>query len=67
MWRDEKVSKRREDGDEALQAAWRSEALHHSLPFSKGKMRILSSIVQSLVRAMLDIRHDLSFRRSIRP
>ena len=52
--------------DEQLQASGRSKALHQSLSPSKGQMGVFRSIVQSLVRAMLDRGHDLSSCRGIR-
>lgn len=40
--------------------------LHHPLPFSRRHMGILRSVVQPLVRPVLDVRHHLSLCRSIR-
>src|ERR1700690_1331306 len=54
----EEVADGGEDWDEALEAGPRAEALHHSLSFSDRDVGILGAIVQTLVRAMLDVRHD---------
>ena len=58
--RDEQVADAREDGDEPLQASRGSKALHRPLSPSQGQMRILGPVVEALVRAMLDRRHDLA-------
>jgi len=52
------VSDDGEDRDEPLQSRPGSKPLHHPLPFSDGKMGILSPIIQPFVGAVLDIRHD---------
>jgi hypothetical protein len=61
-----KISDGGEDRDEALQAFWRSEALYHPLAFSQRHVRIFGPIVQTLMRPMLDMRHDLTPCCSIR-
>src|SRR6516225_11278654 len=58
--RDEQVADGGEDGDEPLQASRGSKALHRPLSPSQGQMRILGPVVEALVRAMLDRRHDLT-------
>ncbi len=55
-----------EDGDEPLQASRRSKALHCSLALSQRNMRILGPVVEPLVGAMLDCRHDLTPGSGIR-
>lgn len=55
-----------EDGDEALKASRRSEALHHPLPLSQRHMRILGPVVQTFVGSVFDVRHDLPPGCSIR-
>ena len=47
-----------EGRDEPLQSRPGSKSLHHSLSFSNRNVRILRTIVQPLVLAMLDLRHD---------
>ena len=64
-WWDEQISECREDIGEALQAPRRSEALHHSLPFSSWNMRAFGTVVQSLMGSMLDLRHDPAFCRAV--
>lgn len=54
------VGERGEDVDETLQAAPRSEPLHRSLPLSQRDMGIFGAVIQTLVRSMIDARHDLS-------
>jgi hypothetical protein len=49
MWRHEEISDCLEDWDKTSQAADGTEALHHSLSFSKRHVRILRAIVQALV------------------
>jgi hypothetical protein len=51
----EQIAKSREDRDEALEASRRSEILHRSFAFSRRQMRILGSIVEPLVRSVLDV------------
>jgi hypothetical protein len=48
---DEEVADGREDRNETLQATWRTEALHRSLPFSQWHMGILRPIVKALMRS----------------
>ena len=50
---------------EPLSLAGRFELLHLPLSSARRLVRILGSIVQSLVLAMLDAGHDLSLRRAI--
>jgi hypothetical protein len=52
--------------DESLQACRRSKALHRCLSSSKGQMGVLRPVVEPLMRAMLDRRHDLSPGRGVR-
>src|SRR5215469_1265366 len=47
-----------EDGQEILNLLGRLEALHHSLALANGKMRILSTIVQAFVAAVIDVGKD---------
>jgi hypothetical protein len=61
----EEVTEGGEDRDEALQTSRRSKALHYPLPFSQRHMRNLRTIVQALVRPVLDVWHDLPPSRSI--
>src|SRR6516162_4565240 len=58
--RDEQIADGGEDSDEPLQASRGSKALHRPLSPSQGQMRILGPVVEALVRAMLDRRHDLA-------
>ena len=58
--RDEQVADGGEYGDEPLQGSLGSKALHRPLSPSQGQMRILGPVVEALVRAMLDRRHDLA-------
>ena len=53
------------DGKEPLHLPWRPEAFHDPLPSPRGLMRILCSVVQALVLAVLDARHDLPLGRGI--
>src|SRR5215813_4168750 len=50
---------------EALRLAGRFELLHLSLSSARRLVRILRSVVQSLVLAMLNAKHDLAFGRAI--
>src|SRR5215471_13092863 len=50
---------------EALRLAGRFELLHLPLSSARRLVRILRSVVQSLVLAMLDAGHDLPFCRAI--
>ena len=62
----EKIADGREDTDEPLQVPGRPKALHHPLSSPEWQMRILGPVIQPLVRAVLDFRHDLLPGRSIR-
>lgn len=62
---DEEITEGGEDRDEALQASWRSEALHRPLPFSQRHRGILSLVVQAFVRPVFDGRHHLSLGCSV--
>jgi len=62
---DEEISDCGEDADETLQRAWRTEPLHYPFPFSQPQVRVFGSIVQPLVRSMLDRRHDLALCSTI--
>ena len=57
--RDEEIADDGEDGDEPLQACWRSKALHRPLTSSQRQVRVLGPVIEALVRAMLDRGHDL--------
>ena len=61
----EEVADGGEDRDEALEAGPRSEVLYHSLSFPDWYVGILRAIVQTFVRAMLDISHDRALGGSI--
>ena len=56
----EKIADGREDTDEPLQVPGQPEALHHSLSSTERQMRILRPIVEPLVRAVFDGRHNLA-------
>ena len=56
----EKTADGRKDTDEPLQVPGRPEALHHSLSSTERQMRILRPIVEPLVRAVFDGRHNLA-------
>ncbi len=56
------VAERGEDVDETLQPAPRSEPLHRSLPISQRDTGIFGGVFQTLVRWMIDARHDLPLR-----
>jgi hypothetical protein len=58
--RNEQIADGGEDGDELLQASRGSKPLHRPLSPSQGQMRILAPVVEALVGAMLDRRHDLA-------
>src|SRR6516225_11650656 len=58
--RDKQIAEGGQDGGEPLQASRGSKALHRPLSPSQGQMRILGPVVEALVRAMLDRRHDLA-------
>jgi hypothetical protein len=62
----EQVSNRVIDGDEALEMSLRLEALHDPLSPPDWLMGILRPIVQALVGAMIDTRHDLPLCGGIR-
>jgi hypothetical protein len=47
-----------EDRQEGLNVPGRLEALHHSLSLAYGKVRILSTIVQAFVVAVIDVGQD---------
>ena len=51
------------DGQKWLSLSGRLEPLHD--PFSGRKVRILGSVVQTLVLPVLDIWHELSFRSAL--
>jgi hypothetical protein len=51
--------------EKTLRLAGRFELLHLPLAAARWLVRILRSVVQPLVLAMLDARHDLSLRRAI--
>src|SRR4051794_41982963 len=56
----EKVADSREHADEPLQPSGRSKALPRPFAAAKRQMRILRPIVEPLVRAVLDVWHDLT-------
>ena len=56
----EKIADGREDTDEPLQVPGRSKALHRPFASPERQMRILRPIVEPLMRAVLDVRHDLT-------
>lgn len=62
---DEEISDRREDRNEPLQAAGRSEALHRAFSLSQRQMRVFRSIVETLVGPVLDSRHNFTLGRAI--
>jgi hypothetical protein len=51
--------------EETLRLTGRFELLHLPLSAARWLVRILRSVVQPLVLAMLNARHDLSLRRTI--
>ena len=51
-------------GEEPLRLAGRFELLHLPLSAARWLVRILRSVVQPLLLAMLNARHDLSLRRA---
>src|SRR6516164_6211466 len=57
---DEMIADGGKDGDEPLQASWRSKALHRPLASSQQQVRVLGPVVEALVRAMLDRWQDLA-------
>jgi hypothetical protein len=61
----EKIADGREDTDEPLQVPGRPKALHHPLSSPEWQMRILGPVIQPLMRAMLNRRHDLTLGGSI--
>ena len=52
-------------GEEPLRLTGRFELLHLPLSAAGRLVRILRAVVQSLVLAMLDAGHDLSFGRAV--
>lgn len=58
--RDEQVADGGEDHDKPLKASRGAKALHRVLASSKGEVRVLRPIVEAVVRAMLDRRHELA-------
>ena len=52
-------------GEEALRLTGRFELLHLPLSAARRLVRVFRSVVQSLVLAMLDAGHDLSFGRTV--
>src|SRR3954471_18574276 len=56
----EEIADGREDIHEPLQVPGRSKALHHPLSSPERQMRILRPIVEPLMRAVFDVRHDLT-------
>lgn len=55
------------DGNKALKLPCGLEALHDPLTPSDRLMRVFRPIVQALVRAVFDTRHDVAFCRAIGP
>jgi hypothetical protein len=64
-WWDEVVSEDGKGRDELLQSRPRSKSLHRPLSFSDGNMGIFRPIVQTLVGAMFDGRHDRAPSRGV--
>ena len=56
----EKVAGDRKDTGETLEPSRRSKALHRPLAPAQRQMRILCSVIQPFVRAVLDFWHDLT-------
>src|SRR5215203_5636690 len=52
-------------GEETLCLAGRLEALHLPLPSSRRLVRVFRSVVEALVPAVLDARHQLLSRRAV--
>ena len=63
---DEAIADGGEDRNETLQAARRTEALHHSLPFSQRHVGVLRPVIQPFVRPMFDVGHELTPGSSVR-
>ena len=61
----EKIADGREDIHEPLQVPGRSKSLHHPLSPPERQMRILRSIVLPLMRAVIDVWHDLALGSSV--
>jgi hypothetical protein len=56
----ESIADGREDTDEPLQVPGHSKALHRPLASPEWQMRIYRPIVEPLMRAVLDFRHNLT-------
>ncbi len=51
--------------EETLAVSWRFEALHTSLPLTRGLVGVFGTVVQRAVLSMFHIRQDLANRRPI--
>ena len=61
----EEIAHGREHADEPLQPSGRSKALPRPFASAKRQMRILRSIVLPLMRAVIDVWHDLALGSSV--
>lgn len=64
-WNGETIADGGMDGHEALQAAWRAMTLHPALPLSERQMAVLGTIVEPLVRPVVQIWQEFALGRAI--